>query len=293
MSLLDLDFSDSLESSVAPTAGVLEASALQQFASDAAFVTAKGSAAADGDIYYNTTDDQVRFFDGNTSSWKAIIGNDGTATNANHYTLSKETTANISALSRDQGALYFDTTLNKPVFDDGTDVRSFGGGGGAAAQLFLSTANPPLEAISDGVELLDYDDSVENSVNLVLKVPSTYTAGTQIKLVGGAFATTATTGDVFFKTITNLIEPGSSVLGSLSNSHTSTNSEVSVSGTGSEITLIGDLDLTDGSGEINSVAVAAGDILAVELKRDIASESVTATAAARLLRNSFEIEGLS
>jgi len=70
MSLRDLDFSDSLESSVTPTGTFLQASNLQQHASDAAFVTAKGSAAADGDVYLNTTDGLIHYYD---SAWKIKV----------------------------------------------------------------------------------------------------------------------------------------------------------------------------------------------------------------------------
>lgn len=63
-----LDFADGFSSSTAPTIGWLPTSAFAQFASDAAFVTFKGSAAAAGDSYYNTTSGTVRYYTG--SVWK-------------------------------------------------------------------------------------------------------------------------------------------------------------------------------------------------------------------------------
>jgi hypothetical protein len=57
-----LDISDGYTSATEPTLGTVEASALRQYASDAAYVTAKGAVAADGDIYYNTATDVVRVY---------------------------------------------------------------------------------------------------------------------------------------------------------------------------------------------------------------------------------------
>jgi len=49
-------------STTAPVVTFLQATELAQFADDAAFVTAVGRPAQDGDIYYNTTDDVVRVY---------------------------------------------------------------------------------------------------------------------------------------------------------------------------------------------------------------------------------------
>lgn len=56
-----LDFSDGFTSATEPTAGSIQASGLKTYASDAAFVSAEGTA-ADGDIYYNTTADTIRAY---------------------------------------------------------------------------------------------------------------------------------------------------------------------------------------------------------------------------------------
>jgi len=56
-------------------------SSFGQFVDDAAFVAAKGSAAADGDAYYNTTLDVVRYY---ANSWKTL--GSGSATGINYIT---------------------------------------------------------------------------------------------------------------------------------------------------------------------------------------------------------------
>jgi len=66
----ELDFTDSFESSTEPTQGSILANALANFANDAAFETAKGSAGVDGDIYYNTTIESIKYNDSGT--WRIL-----------------------------------------------------------------------------------------------------------------------------------------------------------------------------------------------------------------------------
>lgn len=60
-----LDFSDGFESSSEPSQGTLNANSLQSHVDDAAFVVVNG-AAVEGSIYFNSTFDRVRAFDGST-----------------------------------------------------------------------------------------------------------------------------------------------------------------------------------------------------------------------------------
>lgn len=58
-----LDVSDGLVSASTPTGGSTTQNSLAAYADDAAFVSGKGSAATDGDVYYNTGDDLVRVYE--------------------------------------------------------------------------------------------------------------------------------------------------------------------------------------------------------------------------------------
>lgn len=66
-----LDIADGFSSNTTPQISALTASRLVQYISDSAFVTANGTPTG-GEIYYNTTLDEVRVYDGGTSSWKSI-----------------------------------------------------------------------------------------------------------------------------------------------------------------------------------------------------------------------------
>jgi hypothetical protein len=77
-----LDFSDGFTSSTVPSAGGLNVSSLLVYANDAAFVTANGPA-GNGDIYYNSTLNVVRYYDGNLAAWTSVVSKDGAETLTN------------------------------------------------------------------------------------------------------------------------------------------------------------------------------------------------------------------
>jgi len=55
----------------------------------------------------------------------------GTASNSNRFTIPKNTTANLNALTRKQGTIVYDTTDNKLKFDNGVNLVDTGGSGEA------------------------------------------------------------------------------------------------------------------------------------------------------------------
>jgi len=145
----------------------------------------------------------------------------------------------------------------------------------------------PIQSQDDIIETLNFTYEEACGCYCFLTVPNDYVAGSQILLKNGLFACAATAGKIKFKIVTYLIRPGTTVLGTYSNSNTSTNAEITVSGSANVSTLIGDIDLTTADGKINSVAVAGGDILMLLLTRDTSGESSSALDYARLVRDSF------
>lgn len=180
---------------------------------------------------------------------------------------------------------------NKAYLKTSAGVESaLGGGGGAGSLLWEKNGviNPTSE-LTDGFRLECFANGDDQEIYALITVPESYEAGTQLKLLYGAFFCSATSGKVFFKAQTTLVRDASTVLGTYANTHTSTNTEVTVAGVANTLTAIGEIDLTNASGQINSVAIAAGDKLRVKLYRSNSTESVAAAADAKLLINNFQL----
>jgi len=168
------------------------------------------------------------------------------------------------------------------------EITSQGGGGGGFS-FYLPNSGAATEGEVDGFRLFDFAVIGGQSIFAKISVPSTYKTGKQIKLLGGKYVTTVTSGNVFFKAITSLIVDGvgGTVMGNFTNQHTSTNVEQTVQGVSNTFDPTGDIDLTNGSGQINGQTVNPGNLLLIELIRDVANESSPAAADARLGRDSF------
>lgn len=123
----------------------------------------------------------------------------------------------------------------------------------------------------------EFQDGVIQKLAVLVKVHRNYNAGNQLKMRVGFFAN-ATSGTVLFKTTTTLIRKAvATAFTSTANQHASTNSAVTLAAPANAYNET-EIDLTNASGQINSVAVAAGDMLLVELQRDTTTDTAAATA---------------
>jgi len=155
----------------------------------------------------------------------------------------------------------------------------------ATPQLnWVKDTNGPITEFIDGFLFESFDNISAQEIYAILNVPNTYIAGSQITLKNGEFFCVGTSPNtVQFQSVATLIN-SSTVLGTYTNTYTSTNAAVTLSATSNLITSIGNIDLTNASGQINAVAVQPGDKIRVKLYR-IASGS---TSDARLIMDSLE-----
>ena len=187
------------------------------------------------------------------------------------------------------GRSFYNSTTQKVKVDTGSVLKELGGGATATGSLNLvSPAGGPTETVENGLEVYEYGNIETLSAYASFTVPTTYSPGQQISLSGAAFVIADSTGNVFFRTETTLLRPETDSVTSTANQHTSTNTEVTLSGI-NLLKDVGSLDLTDASGEINSVAVAVGDVLSIRVYRDFTNETTPGSGEARLLKNSFEV----
>lgn len=195
-------------------------------------------------------------------------------------------TTYAASATNGQFAFATDTKVMYQVIDNALVPVGAGGGGTTLNWNKTGDSSPVTEDV-DGFRFESFDNSSSQEIYAVLTVPSSYRAGKPIKLKYGQFFANVTSGNVFFKAATALIQ-STTVLGTYPNIHNSTNTQVTVSGTANTVNSIGDIDLSSSTGQINGVAIAPGDKLRIRLFRDNAAESSPAAADARLMIENFE-----
>lgn len=89
----------------APAQTFLSTTEFQTFASDAAYVTAKGSAASEGNAYGNTTDNHIHYYDG--TAWRVVEHN-----KHNFAATTAPTVTDDSASSYSVGSIWIDVTAD-------------------------------------------------------------------------------------------------------------------------------------------------------------------------------------
>lgn len=171
-------------------------------------------------------------------------------------------------------------------------VSGGGGGSGTLTGYAVDDYLHPEEVTVQGVQFLRFDYLDQKSRFYKIKVPSSYEAGQQIYLSDGVFKVNSTdnTKDILFSADTYLVKKTGATMAALAGTpHTSTNTEVAPGATANYGLAIGDLDLTEADGEVNGVAVAAGDILIVRIYRNFAAETASFQGDADLVRDDFNL----
>jgi hypothetical protein len=153
--------------------------------------------------------------------------------------------------------------------DDWT-VLSFGasgGGGGAGLSLiWVDSSNAPLRTIFGYSNVLQYQAGLDQHGVASFRVPASYVVGSPMT-VNIFYNTADTSGTVKIETVTNLIRTGIDTNPNFSpNTHTSTTAAVTLSGSTYLFRSV-TLDITDGSGQVNGIAVQPGDFISLYLYR--------------------------
>jgi len=163
-------------------------------------------------------------------------------------------------------------------------LGSGGGGGGGSFAWELNKDISPLESIVNGISTLDFDYESGMAISALLVVPSGYREGKHIAIENTSFFSEGTADNVLFKTVTTLFKAGEDVTSDV-NSNSSALTETTLS-TANELLPMGIFELTDSAGKINGNIVESGDILKIELYRDIDNETSSSLEDARMLKYS-------
>lgn len=140
-----------------------------------------------------------------------------------------------------------------------------GGGGGGSLQ-WIEQGNSPTPNVENLVQNYLFASGLGQELYALVKVSEYYSPGRQIKMVG-SFYSPDSSGTALLQTVATLIRPATDAITSTANQRTSTNSAVTLgAGTVDKPQKV-TFDLTDASGQINSVAVSKGDLIIVKLTR--------------------------
>jgi hypothetical protein len=231
-----------------------------------------------------------------------VLDADDIAETATRYWSKKNNVTNVSPLpvndsseNYSTGSFWYDNVLNVLFICESATLGaavwqpiSGSGGGGGTTLRWIEGSIAPLNDQLSGFEYMGFGSTDQQELFAILTVPESYTTGKPIKIKSGIFFTSATTGNIKFKCETALIT-SSTVIGTYPNIYNSTNMQVTANAVANTVTSIGDIDLTNSLGEINSIQVQAGNKLRIRLIRDYASESSPASEDARLITDSFEV----
>jgi hypothetical protein len=183
------------------------------------------------------------------------------------------------------GIMRYNSTLNQFEGYNGTVWGGMGGGGGGGGITWRGLGGTaPTEAEEYGELSWLFAQVLAQELYSTIVVPQTYSAGSPIKLYTTVYSPSSSNTQLM-KAVATLIRPGTTAFDSTTNQRTTTNA--AITNTVAKQALTHTLDVTDTSGQINSVAVAAGDIIKVKLYRD---NSDTDTADLRVLKSGFDLK---
>lgn len=188
-----------------------------------------------------------------------------------------------------RGLIWLDTSLSipKPKYYDGTTIRTVGigsGGGGGSLLWVPDEAGPgPVEAIEFAQKVWRFTQNSTQKLFTVVKVPNSYSAGDPITMRINIYSPD-TSGTALIQGLATLIRTGTDGFESLINQRTTTNSAVTFS-VSANIPRAVSLDISSSTGTINSVAIAAGDLIKVQLSR----ASGTSVSETRFVESSTEV----
>jgi len=182
-------------------------------------------------------------------------------------------------------------TYTNPTADDDLVTKLYAdtiiagaGGGGGSILWGAPDGNAPLFEEEFSNNVWKFIDGGSQELWAIIKVPQTY-SGAQIKLFVEAYSS-STSNTWKLEATAYLVRSGTDAANSTTNSHASTNSNVTNDATQYKSNAV-ELDLTDADGEINSIAVSAGDSIRVKLTR---ASGTTDTADVRLIDGAAELK---
>jgi len=141
-------------------------------------------------------------------------------------------------------------------------IGSAGGGGGGGIDWRGDGADAPEEGTSFGQKVFKFTDGLSQNLYGIVAVPASYVAGDPIKVRIKAFHQAASATQLLTAVATRI--PQGTAIDDVTNQRTTTNTAQTGA---SKVIKEHVLDVTASNGQVNGVAVAAGDLLVIRLFR--------------------------
>lgn len=196
-------------------------------------------------------------------------------------------------LTPPEGSTIYNTTTQSLNYYDGatwSEVGTGSGGGGTTLRWYQPDSLAAVkQVLSNGIEVFTFSNTDDQIVFCKFTIPESYSAGSQIFLKNGKAFSSVNSGNFLFSTTSYIFKANIDGT-SAPTGYASTNTQQAIDGTANEIVVVSNIDITDASGEINSVAVAAGDTILVKLIRSASTETSGVAGDVNLDFDSFELD---
>jgi hypothetical protein len=250
---------------------VASTASITQLATTKTFVKLTGSTATTIHGAAAGVDGQILTLHNGSSAAATVKHQSGTATAADRFLTS--TGADVTVAANSSAEFVYDTGQSRWVTKSGSGSGSGSSAGGMSLRWVEDLASPtPVTENND----LVYGFTIGLSQKLYarIKVPLGYTAGSPINLRLTCYSPDSS-GSPLIQSVATLVRTGTDTISSTTNQRTSTNSALTLgAGTVNKPQAVV-LDLTSTIGQINGVAVAAGDLIGIQLTRNFADSGTS------------------
>jgi hypothetical protein len=169
-----------------------------------------------------------------------------------------------------QGRIWFNSASKQVSVDDGTTIQTLrysAQGGVGPSPDWQPQGNAPLMQLDSAInKIYLFAQGQQQILYATLKVPSGYVAGRPISLLVDAYCHD-NANNFLLASLSTLIRPGTDAFNATANQRASTTLITALGGGTVDKPQAVSLDLTDGSGQINGVAVQPNHVLQLTLFR--------------------------
>jgi hypothetical protein len=190
-----------------------------------------------------------------------------TAPNVSNFILLDEQGSAPATPAAGKKAIYAKTDGLVYTKDDAGSETPIGSGGGGGNLVISEIANSPVRSFLANMPVYSFGAGLDQSLYVTVNIPSSYVAGKPVKLKIKAF-NEDTSGTILISALAVLVRAEVDDYDSTTNTHSSTNSAITMSAANDKEMQKITLDLSSATGTVNSEAIAAGDVLIVRIYRN-------------------------